>query len=213
MTNFGFTRLRVVKPYDVAFREARSAVGASAVLASAKECDTVAEAVRDCTLVIGTTAARDRELKHELHGLSEAARRIHEHLRFGTVALLFGSEKRGLSNQDLSHCHWLLRIPSTEAHPSMNLAQAVAVTLYELARDKPVQEPSPSPAQASMETLERLTGALVDSLVLCGYAGAEMDVAATEKVRRLVRRLDLSAEDADTLLGIMRQILWKLKRK
>ncbi|HXZ40160.1 MAG TPA: TrmH family RNA methyltransferase, partial [Terriglobales bacterium] len=64
MSNFGFSRLRVVAPYQIAFREAQSAVGASAILASAEEYGSLAEAVADCTLVVGTTAAHNRELHH-----------------------------------------------------------------------------------------------------------------------------------------------------
>jgi tRNA/rRNA methyltransferase len=127
MSNFGFLRLRVVNPYEVAFREARSAVGAPDLLARAEEYKTVAEAVADCTMVVGTTAVRHRELHHPLRLLEEGANVIRVHLRSaatasemddqgGRVALLFGSEKRGLSNQDLSHCHWLLRIPTREEH-------------------------------------------------------------------------------------------------
>src|SRR5437868_2912249 len=135
MSNFGFTHLRVVNPYDVAFREARSAVNASALLASAEEYKSVAEAVADCALVVGTTAGTRRDLQLPLRPLQEGARRIRRALQSGPVALLFGSEKRGLSNQDFDHCHWLMRIPTREQHPSMNLGQAVAICLYELARD------------------------------------------------------------------------------
>ena len=73
MSNFGFTRLRVVNPYEVAFREARSAVGAAALLASAEEVPTVADAVSDCTLVVGTTAVGHRELQHPLRRLEYGA--------------------------------------------------------------------------------------------------------------------------------------------
>src|SRR3954447_11365082 len=102
MSNFGFRKLRVVQPYEVAFREAKSAVGGTAVLQSAEEFENVAAAVADCTLVIGTTAARDRELHHEVVPLKEAVPRMQT--ASGPVALLFGSEKRGLLNEDLSHC-------------------------------------------------------------------------------------------------------------
>ncbi len=74
MSNFGFGRLRLVNPYDVAFREARSAVGAAALLESAEEVRTVAEAVADCTLVVGTTAVGHRELQHPLRRLEYGAR-------------------------------------------------------------------------------------------------------------------------------------------
>jgi tRNA/rRNA methyltransferase len=110
MSNFGFLRLRVVNPYQVAFREGRSATDAASLLAHAEEYKSVAAAVADCSLVAGTTAGRSRELHHPLRRLEEGARLIRQRLRSGRVSLLFGSEKRGLPNQDLSHCHWLLRI-------------------------------------------------------------------------------------------------------
>jgi TrmH family RNA methyltransferase len=109
MSNFGFVNLGVVNPYELAFREARSAVGASGLLKNAKEYKSVAEAVADCSLVVGTTDARKRKLDHELRPLDEGALEIRTKLQSGTVALLFGSEKRGLSNEDLSYCHWLMR--------------------------------------------------------------------------------------------------------
>src|SRR5271157_2373476 len=108
MSNFGASHLRVVNPYELAFREARSAVGASALLANAEEYKSVADAVADCTLVVGTTAVGHRELQHPLRRLEYGLRLIRKQLVFGRVALLFGSEKVGLSNEDLSHCHWLM---------------------------------------------------------------------------------------------------------
>ena len=111
MSNFGFPVLRVVNPYDVAFREARSAVDAAPVMESAEVCGSVAEAVADCTLVVGTTAVGHRALQHPLRRLEYGARLMRrEAAAGGRVALLFGSEKFGLSNEDMSHCHWLARI-------------------------------------------------------------------------------------------------------
>src|SRR5229473_1900717 len=92
MSNFGFPRLRLVNPYEPAFREARSAVGASKVLANAAVYERVAEAVADCTLVVGTTAVRHRDLHHPLRRLEIGARFIRKHLASSRVALLFGSE-------------------------------------------------------------------------------------------------------------------------
>ena len=134
MSNFGALHLRVVTPYEKAFREAVSAVGAAPILAKAEEHDSVAEATRDCSLVIGTTAIGHRELQHQLYSLEEAAKKIRKAMASGRVAILFGSEKTGLSNQDLSHCHFLLRIPTREEHRSMNLAHAVAIVVYEISR-------------------------------------------------------------------------------
>ena len=95
----------------------------------------MAEAVADCGLVVGTTAIQHRELQHPLRRLEYGARLIRKQLASERVALLFGAEKTGLSNDDLSHCHWLMHIPTREQHSSMNLGQAVAVCLYELMRD------------------------------------------------------------------------------
>jgi len=212
MSNFGFLRLRVVNPYHVAFREARSAVGASALLASAKEYDSVAEAVADCALVVGTTAVRHRELQHPLRRLECGARLIRRQLASSRIALLFGSEKRGLSNQDLSYCHWLLRIPTREEHSSMNLGQAVAVCLYELVREAsktPRTAEKMQPATAG--EVERITAMLFDALNASGYVRPRTAASTHEKVRRLVGRLHMQASDANIWLGILGQIVWKLR--
>lgn len=168
MSNFGFLHLRVVNPFELAFREARSAVGA-APLAQAEEFTTVAEAVSDCSLVIGTTAFSRRDPQHPARRLEEGARLIRRRLASSCVALLFGSEKRGLSNEDLSYCHWLLRIPTREAHRSMNLGQAVAVSLYEIARGlKPAPQPEKDPP-ATAANLERLTSLMLGARRASGY--------------------------------------------
>src|SRR6516225_9182514 len=146
MSNFGASSLRLVAPYEKAFREAVSAVGALPLLAAAQESGSVSEAVQDCSLVVGTTAIGNRELQHELCGLEDGAKRIRQKLAAAKVAVLFGSEKTGLSNRDLSHCHWLVRIPTRDEHRSMNLAQAVAVVVYELSRSR---ERPPGKSRAS----------------------------------------------------------------
>jgi tRNA/rRNA methyltransferase len=213
MTNFGFTNLRLVNPYPLAFREAKSAVGAAAVLTRAQEYKTISDAVADCSLVVGTTAARNRKLGHELHPLQEGALLIRPQLHSANVALLFGSEKRGLSNRDLSYCHWLMRIPTREGNPSMNLGQAVAVCLYELARDRaPVPNRKTRPTASSAE-VDRLSLLLLDALRTSGYVKPTSAAATQEKTRRLLRRLKLSLDDAHLLEGMFRQILWKMRNK
>jgi TrmH family RNA methyltransferase len=209
LSNFGFSRLRVVNPYQLAFREARSAVGAAELLASAREYDSVAAAVADCTLVIGTTSAVRRELQHPLRRLEQGARLIRKRLASSPVALLFGSEKRGLSNADLSHCHWLLRIPTREEHRSMNLGQAVAVCLYELARETKLPAAEKF-ARADAAVVERITAVLLEVLRTIGYLKPRA-AASEEKIRRLLRRLELNPEDAEVWLGVWRQVRWKLR--
>ena len=212
MSNFGFLRLRVVNPYEVAFREARSAVGAAPLLARAEEFKTVPEAVADCTLVVGTTAVRHRELHHPLHRLEEGARRIRKEMSAGKVALLFGTEKTGLSNDDLSYCHWLMNIRTREQHISMNLGQAVAVCLYELVRDpkiKAIKVTKTKSARAG--EVERISKVLLEALHLSGYVNPISVTSTEERVRRMVKRLNLSSDDAELWLGMFRQMLWKIK--
>jgi TrmH family RNA methyltransferase len=246
MSNFGFLRLRVVNPYDAGFREARSAVGASAVLADAQEFATVAEAVADCTLVVGTTAVGERELHHRVRPLAASAKLMRKRMRGSNVALLFGSERVGLSNEELSHCHWLLRIPTRVEHRSMNLGQAVAICMYELGRlaeertagarglnSKPAsgsaadgatsrsreadersrkiakQRAQKKPASAG--DVERITATLMEALHSCGYLHAKSGKIPGEKIRRLLRRHNLTANDADLWQSMLGQIVWKLK--
>jgi TrmH family RNA methyltransferase len=213
MSNFGFAHLRVVNPYKTAFREARSAVGASVLLANAKEYLNIADAVTDCSLVVGTTAVRHRDLQHPLRQLEDGGRLIRERLASVRVALLFGSEKVGLSNCDLSHCHWLMRIPTREEHISMNLGQAVAVCLYELVRNpKSARLPTKPLQPATAGEVERITAVLLETLSASGYVNPIASQATEEKLRRLIRRLNPSAPDAEVLLGMLRQIAWKLRQ-
>jgi TrmH family RNA methyltransferase len=211
MSNFGFLRLRVVNPYELAFREAKSAMGAADLLANAEEFKTVADAVADCAVVVGTTSIQHRELQHPIRRLDEGATLIRQQLTAAPVALLFGSEKFGLSNDDLSHCHWLVNIPTRDEHVSMNLGQAVAVILYEFARDTKIVETPGLPESANAGEVERVTTSLLEALSLSGYAIPSTMAATEEKVRRLVRRLNLSSSDAELCLGMLRRILWKFR--
>jgi TrmH family RNA methyltransferase len=212
MSNFGVTRLRVVEPYPVAFREARSAMGAAALLTAAEEYRSLGEAVADCSVVVGATALGHRELQHPLKRLEEGASLIRRKLQSANVALLFGSEKAGLSNQDLSHCHWLMRIPTRPQHESMNLGQAAAVCLYELVRDASASRARAEKGRtANAGQLERITEVLFDVLRASGYVKPRAAESTEDKVRRLVRRLRLTPGDAETWLGMLRQILWKVR--
>ena len=213
MSNFGAHRLRLVNPFAAGFREARSAVGASDLLHKAEEYKTVAEAVSDCALVVGTTAVRKRVLQQPVRRLEEpAGAAIRMQLQTERVALLFGSEKIGLTNHDFSHCHWLLNIPTTQPNISMNLGQAVAVCLYELARSTPVDRPVEEFKPATAGETEQITEGLLEALRISGYVKPGTDAMFEKKARWLVLRFGLEAYDAKLLLGIVRQIVWKLRQ-
>ncbi len=217
MHDFGFRHLRVVNDYAVPFDEARSAVDASAVLASAKSFASLAEAVTDCTLVVGTTAVGERALEHPLHALPEASSLIHKELASTTarVALVFGSEKTGLSNDELSHCHWLLTIPMHQhedlRHPSMNLGQAAAVCLYELVRTPGVNAGVGIREAAGAAEMERFLTLFRETLEATGYTRRHPANSSEPQLRRLVLRMGLSAADLPIWMGVLRQILWKIE--
>jgi TrmH family RNA methyltransferase len=221
MSNFGFFRLYLVNPFEPSFLEARSAVGAADLLAKAKVFPSVGEAVADCTLVVGTTAVGRRELRQPLKFLEDGGRAIHKHLSSRSsakaekkpeVAILFGSEKFGLSNEDLSHCNWLLRIPTRDEHRSMNLGQAVAVCLYELARSAKRAAPVDKTNPATAGDIDRVADLLLDALRLAGSLDSRSAVTTGQKLRRLMRRHNLTAEDAKFWLGMFGQIAYRLRQ-
>ena len=217
MHDFGYARLRVVNEFHVPFEAAKSAVDAASVLMAAEEFEGVAEAVADCTLVLGTTAVGARVLEHKLDTLAQAAPKVRGHLAADAkakVALLFGSEKTGLSNEELSYCHGLLTIPMRarggERHLSMNLGQAVAVCLYVLGQEGEAAPVGVEVGAAAAE-LDRLTGLLASVLEESGYARRHPANAREAVVRRLVRRMGLGENDAVVWTGVLRQVLYRLQ--
>jgi TrmH family RNA methyltransferase len=214
MHGFGFSDLRVVNDYSVGFEKAKSAVDASAILATAREFPTVADAVADCGLVVGTTAVGERKQEHSVYTLAQGGDLLRSSSAIARVGLLFGSEKTGLSNDAMSHCHWLLTIPMHPSpglrHASMNLGQAAAVCLYELVRHEDPVATTESRPPAQAEDLERVTHLLAEMLTSIGYARRRPAAADPAAVRRMVRRLNLNQSDARRWIGVLRQLLWKI---
>ncbi len=221
MRDFGFADLRFVNDYVVPFEAAqlentRSAVGAASVMQQARSFTSIADALAGCTLTLGTTAIGGRQLSRPVVPLSQAASAMLEELAkpAARVALLFGSEKTGLTNDQLSHCQILLTIPmfapEGERHLSMNIGQAVAVCLYELtrsgfesSRELPVTKELPVVA----ESRERLTQLLLEAMAVTGYARRFPANAREHVVRQLAMQLGKSRDEAATWMGFLRQIL------
>jgi TrmH family RNA methyltransferase len=212
MSNFGFFDLRLVAPYDLAYREAKSAVKSHYVLENSRVFATTAEAIGDASLVVGTASLGHRDLHLPLERLETGALRIRQHA--GKVALIFGSEKFGLSNEDLSHCHALIRIPTRDEHESMNLAQAVAICCYELIRDDAALPTAlPTRTQVEAADLQRFEAGLLQALELSGYVQERGRETTSRKLRSVFRRLPLTTRELVVFSGMVRQILWKLKSK
>jgi TrmH family RNA methyltransferase len=234
MQDFGFTDLRIVNDYAAPFEAAqiedsqtpKSAVGAASVMQQARRFSSLAEAIADCTLIAGTTAIGERNLHRTILTLQQASPRILTELQqpattadeavLPRVALLFGSEKTGLTNEHLSHCSLLLTIPlfapESARHLSMNLGQSVAVCLYELtreglegAKELPILHESP----ATAEDRERLTQLLLDVMHVTGYTRRFPANTAEPLVRQLTQQLGTTHREAMTWMGILRQILYR----
>ena len=200
MANFGFSRLCVVSPYDVAFREARSAVGAAP---SSKRRRSSPPSPTPSPTAAGRRHDQRRASRVAASPAPAGVWRAADAARppAAPVALVFGSEKFGLSNDDLSHCHWLMRIPTVGQDLSMNLGQAVALCLYEMARDPKAAAAKPAKiALRHAAETEQITLRLLEAWK-SGYVNPSTAGSTDEKVRRLVRRLEI------------RQILWKLGEK
>jgi tRNA/rRNA methyltransferase len=222
MQDFGFSDLRVVNefaaPFEAAVLEAKSAVAAGEVMRAARRFDSLADAIADCTMVVGTTAVGDRQMKQAVVPVQQAGAEMLTAMSSGEarVALLFGSEKTGLTSEQLSFCNVLTTIPmyqpEGERHLSMNLGQAVAVCLYELTRGG-FEGAKAIPAQhepvASAEDRERLTQLLLDVLHATGYTRRFPANASEPLVRQLAMQLGTTHREAMTWMGVLKQVLWR----
>jgi TrmH family RNA methyltransferase len=230
MANFGFRELSVVAPFAEHWREARSAVGAPELLRNANESATLAEAIADCTLVLGTGTLAYRKPEQKVVLLPALAPIVLDEFdRGGRIALLFGPEKHGLTREDLSWCHRLIEIPTDPEQPSMNLGQAVAVCLYELGprafppqarsvaaqpdNELAIEELAAQPAPAPSASLDLLAGVIEETMLASGYSPASMHAANRHDLRLLLRRLSPGIRDTRRILGLFRRILWHLDRR
>jgi len=231
MANFGLRDLVLVNPHGPVWEEVRSAVGAEDIIKAARTVQSLLEAVGEATLVLGTTSGSRRNLDQELIPLQVLPKWLKRHaprrqaLRgpggkgqgLGMAVLLFGSEKTGLSNEYMSYCHGLVRIPTASACPSMNLGQAVAVCCYELSRARIVSKAEPTVRlhlsdPANLQSLDHIFARAECVLEEVGYLKPKSREATLVKLRRLMMELRLTNSDAKILGGILAQIQWKLKQ-
>ena len=231
MANFGFPHLTVVDPFERQWRDARSAVDSEQILLDARCTDTVAEAIAPATLFLGTGSLTYRKPEQPVIQLPSLAPLVQNEIATGgRVAILFGPENHGLSRDDLSWCHRLIEIPTSSLQPSMNLGQAVAVTLYELTARAfpPCPTYSPSPAldlpsaeaegatsslqksKNSSSDLELLAGLIEETMLAARYSPVAMQAANRHDLRLSLRRMAFARHDLRRALGLFRRILHSL---
>ena len=216
MANFGFQRLCVVDPFEDHWREARSAVGAESLLQDAQVFPSLQKTVAGCTLVVGTGTLTHRKPDQPAIFLPALAPRVAAEVeRGGCVAVVFGPEKHGLTREDLALCHLMVEIPTDVRQPSMNLGQAVAVCLYELARGAGHESGSSNadgiePVASSGE-LDRLADVIQETMAASGYSPEIMQAANRHDLQVMLRHLSWTQSDATRALGLFRRILWRLR--
>jgi tRNA/rRNA methyltransferase len=207
MANFGFDDLVVVDPHPPVWETARtSALAGETVLRSARCAPTLDEALAGCTRVAGTSAGQRRKLDREVIPPAALKRRAGR----GKLAIVFGSEKTGLGNEELSYCQLLVRIPTLPAAPSMNLAQAVAVCCYEWTRGRVPASRKEAVAPADM--LLRLLDIATPILDASGFLESDVRELNLRRLRRTLLNARLSPEDVALLTQAARKVEYIIGR-
>ncbi len=220
MANFGFRDLSVVNPYSVAWREIRSAVTAGPVVEKAKKFTSLADALRRSHVVIGTSAGQRRKNTGAWIGLEQLRSIVHASIKAKkSVALVFGSEKSGLSNKDLAFCHHILRIPTVPECPSMNLSQAVAVVACAIRFDKtlPPSTRDERPAKVAQTTvsvqhLEFLINRALKAFARAGLHRNWDPRQRKDRIRKSFYRWNLTEIDTALLHGIFSWVIKNTSR-
>ncbi len=212
MANSGLRHLVLVNPPVLDMGEARQmACHALHVLEGRRECPTLAEAVADCVLTVGTSA-RDGLYRQHARTPREWAPVIMDAATQGPVALVFGREDKGLSNDELAICNRIIQIPTSADCPSLNLSQAVLICCYELfvlaGIYQPPEEKSPL---ATSELRERMFEIWRELLLDTGFMKEEKADHMMLGIRRLMGRGAQTEDDVRILMGIARQCAWAMK--
>lgn len=214
MANMGLSDLAVAAPRPLNLDEARMmAVHAAGILESRREFATLADAVADCGMVVGTTA-RGGLYRQHVRTPREQAPRVLEAAATGRVAMVFGREDSGLDNDELAICTQLVQIPTTKAYSSVNLAQAVMLCCYEVfeasATYQPPEEKSPDAPSAMRE---RMFALWRQTLLDIGFMEPEKADHMMLGLRRVLGRGKLTVDDANILMGMARQSSWAARAR
>jgi tRNA/rRNA methyltransferase len=207
--NMGIHRLALVNPKDTDWeRMSKLATHvASGILEKMAVHSSLAEALAPFQYIVGTTA-RLGGVRKEPVIPSEAARKIHSLGPRNRVALLFGPENRGLSNEELRFCHDTVHIPTSSASP-LNLAQAVLILCYEILlvhqREWPPQD---QPPLASSFELEGMYGHLMEALLMMDFLDEQNPERWMMSLRRFFSRVGLYSHEVRMVRGVCRQLKW-----
>jgi tRNA/rRNA methyltransferase len=212
MGNFSLGDLALVNPAPLHHDQAEMmAVHARDILDRMHIHTSVQEAIADCGLVVGTTC-RSGLYREETATPRTLAPHIRATAATNRVALVFGCEDSGLSNEELRHCHRLMTIPTDAAYPSLNVSQAVLVCCYEIFLATQEDTPAPQRPLAVTEQQELMYEKLKHALLKVGFLHKDNPEHIMFAFRRIFGRAGLEERDVRILLGMARQIDWYATR-
>lgn len=214
MKTMGLSHLYLVKPKHFPHADARAfAAGAVDVLNNAVLCDSLDEALAGTVLAVAATA-RIRDLSHEVLTCRKACLRLVSETRRGDVALVFGTERTGLTVAEVNKCGLIATIPATATYMSLNLAQAVQVFAYEtrIAADAADDAAETKPVNlATHDEVEHFYGHLEQALYASGFLNPAQPGRLMQRMRRLFARSRLEKEEVNILRGILSAMQDKAK--
>jgi tRNA/rRNA methyltransferase len=212
MKNMALSRLVLVNPVDHLAKEARMmAMHALDILRQAQVVDTLTQAIADAGYVVGTTRrlGKSRQAKQTSRSIAPL---LLELAVSNPIALVFGREDSGLSNDELARCHELITIPAHPTFGSLNLAQAVLLVCYELYVGASTQLLAPPPLLATTAEVERLYARMQAVLRHIGFLHGSSPDRMMGYFRRFFARFGLKSRDVKVFLGVFRQIEWYINR-
>jgi tRNA/rRNA methyltransferase len=215
MKTMGLNRLHLVEPRRFPHAEADAlACDARDVLGEAQVHTTLDEALRGCVFAAGLSARR-RDLAHPCMDVREAAQRLVEIAATQEVALVFGNEAYGLSNEELSKCQLMISIPTDSAYTSLNVASAVQIMAYELRMAVLAESgaASDTPEFARLEDIEFFYQRLEETLIRIQFLDPDHPKRLMPRIRRMFARTQLEKEELSILMGILKQINLHAKHK
>ncbi len=208
MANFGLTDLRIVNPRDGWPNERAEAMGVGAFdHLKVSIFDTFEQAIADCHFILATTA-RPREMVKDVYTPEGAVKEISEkHREHKQTALVYGRERNGLENAEIARCQGIITIPTNEAFPSLNLAQAVLLTGYEWKRshdETPAQRLKADNMPASLSDVTNFTQRLMSELEVSGFFRSEgLKPHMVKNITNMFARFEYTEQEINTLQGIL----------
>jgi tRNA/rRNA methyltransferase len=212
MKNMGLNRLIVVDGSSPLHRDAyKLASGAEEILERAEEFPTLREAIAEMEYVVGMTS-RAGEERGPLMTPRDVAEKLIPISKKNLIGLVFGSEKEGLTNEELSLCHLHVRIPSADSFPSLNLAQAVMVLCYELFQSATTNQKETG-LLASSDRLERMFEHMERTLVAIEFLDAKQPERIMRVLRKIFGRSQMDEREVQIFQGIWSKVDWHLRKR